>query len=88
MSQLGGMRGHMGGAWAEHGRSGGLAERRAAARAEPADVRRRRRAGGSVLGSLADVYANPVMVEALILGREGTIGPRHRLLRAGVAAHR
>ncbi len=30
-------------------------------------------AGGPVLGSLADVYANPVMVNALNLGREATI---------------
>ena len=25
-----------------------------------------------MLGTLADVYANPIMVDALILGREGT----------------
>src|SRR6267378_4753757 len=30
-------------------------------------------AGGAVLGTLADVYANPVMVDALIHSREGTI---------------
>lgn len=31
--------------------------------------------GGSFLGTLADAYANPVMVEALILGREATTVP-------------
>ncbi|PWT86953.1 MAG: hypothetical protein C5B56_11565, partial [Proteobacteria bacterium] len=30
-------------------------------------------AGGAVVGTLGDVYANPLMVEALILSREGTI---------------
>ena len=29
-------------------------------------------AGGAVLGTMADAYANPVMVDALIFGREGT----------------
>src|SRR3984893_7877272 len=32
-------------------------------------------AGGSIFGTMADVYANPIMVEALILGREGTTVP-------------
>jgi hypothetical protein len=29
-------------------------------------------AGGAVLGTLGDVYANPVMLDALIHSREGT----------------
>jgi hypothetical protein len=32
-------------------------------------------AGGSIVGTMADAYANPIMVEALILGREGTTVP-------------
>ena len=44
--------------------------------------------GGTVLGTLADAYANPIMVDALIIGREGTISPRrHRLLRSAFAGH-
>ena len=35
--------------------------------------RRSGRRGGAMLGTLADAYANPIMVDALILGREGTI---------------
>ena len=72
MSQLGGM-GGMGG-------MGGWAERVArGAWAGPAEAVRRISgvdgAGGSVLGTLADAYANPIMVDALILGREGTTVP-------------
>ncbi len=44
---------------------------------------------------MADAYANSIMVDALILGREGTIvvpenlTPPHHVLRAGIAdAHR
>ena len=47
-----------------------------AVRAEQAapEVRRGGRgAGGAMLGTMADAYANSIMVDALILGREGTI---------------
>ncbi len=44
---------------------------------------------GQSLARLADAYANPVMVDALIHSREGTIAvPDIDLLRAGFPGHR
>ena len=77
------------------GRSGGAGVRAAqavpaalvgqVAQAEPVEL------AAQCLARLADVYANPIMVDALILGREGTIvvpeirRPTLQVLRAGIA---
>ena len=64
MSQLGGMGGMGGGAAGGTGGSGGAGGYGGV-----------NGVGGSIVGTMADVYANPIMVEALILGREGTTVP-------------